>query len=103
MWRLLCLALLLTGCSVNLPQDKLPPEVEYVSQRLPVYDVPSRPWLEDITGPELSGMPLVGREKLVKNFDLLMRWGEQLQELVEGYNRYAQNHNAQNKLYAKIK
>jgi hypothetical protein len=93
------LSIFLVGCSVNIPQE---PEMKYVIERYPVYDVPERPWLDDISVEELAGVTASGRAKIKNNFDVLIKWGESLQVILTGYNKYAGGRNNTNTLYKKL-
>lgn len=89
------LFLMITSCCCD--------DNRYVAERFPVYTVPDRPYLENIPAEEFKGISPAGMQKIKKNYDLLIKWGESLEVIVNSYNEYAIKRNDKDPLYRKIK
>lgn len=89
------LFLLFSSCCCN--------DERYVAERFPVYEIPDRPYLENISPEEINGVSRQTLEKIKKNYDLLIKWGESLEVIVVNYNEYAKKRNSLDPLYKRIK
>jgi hypothetical protein len=99
---LISLSIFYSGCSLNLGSGSSEPEVKYISERIPEYSIPERPELKDIEASELKSISSETLEKIRKNYDMLIRWGEALEGILEGYNEYALSKNKKNPMYRKM-
>ena len=55
--------------------------------------IPERPQLQDIPGEYLKQVPPEGKEIIKSNYDMLIKYAESLETILESYNKYAKEKN----------
>jgi hypothetical protein len=68
----------------------------YVESRIPVYDVPERPTLANVSNEEFGKISTTARQDIVENFNKLIEDDKSLRAVLKTHNEWASNQNIKN-------
>lgn len=75
----------------------------FVYPRQPVYNIPERADISNISGATMAKLSPEERAVVVKNFQILLSHEAALRSVIESHNKYAEKMNAESGIYGSSK